>query len=349
MVLLASRTRFLLLGLWCVCCCGASPDRQDAAEFPKATILVWPQPPQPARVRFVQAVSGPRDLGVRKSVLRRFIDAFAGADRMESFVRPTGVATAENFLYIADPGSSSLWIFNIAARQGLRISKAAKQALVSPVAVAAAEAGTVYLADSYLAKVFLYDAKGHLKRTITTQGMQRPAGVAYNTALGRLYVADSAAHRVWMFTGDGQPIGSLGKRGTGPGEFNFPTHLALGEEGVVFVTDALGFRVQCFTAEGNFVQAFGRHGDAAGDFASPKGIALDSEGHVYVVDALFDTVQIFDSTGRYLLSFGGQGAQPGEFWLPNGIAIGAADRIYVADAYNRRIQVFDYVAHPNDS
>lgn len=339
-----SRKRLVLLGLLCVFCSGASRSRHDSSELPKANPLAWPSPPQSARVRFVQAVSRAEDLGIRKPAWKRLIDAIAGSERADHFIRPTGIAAAGALLYVADPGSGSLWVFDLNIRQGRRISKAGKEKLVSPVSVAANPAGGVYLADSYLAKVFYYDAKKRLTRTIAAPGMLRPAGVAYDGARDRLYVADSAAHRVWVFTGNGNSVASFGKRGTAEGEFNYPTHLALDKGGALYVTDALGFRVQAFSAEGSFVKAFGRHGDGSGDFASPKGIALDSAGHLYVADALFDRVQIFDGKDQLLLAFGQRGMGLGEFSLPNGICIDAKDRIYVADSYNHRIQLFDYVA-----
>ncbi len=52
---------------------------------------------------------------------------------------------------------------------------------------------------------------------------------AFDKARERLYVADSAAHRVWIHARDGAPMGGIGQRGAGAGEFNFPTHVAVGQ------------------------------------------------------------------------------------------------------------------------
>lgn len=323
--------------------CAWSGTQRHGLPQQAALPIVWPAPPAQARIRFIQAVARPEDLGIRGAFLQRLVAHLAGANQAGGFIRPTGVAATDGRLYIADPGAQALWLLDLHARRARRLSAAGRERLVSPVAVAISAQGGVYLADSYLAKLFLFDAAGRFVRIITAPGLQRPAGVAYDPSRDRLYVADSATHQVWIFSGEGALRGTIGRRGAEPGAFNFPTHVALDQEGQLYVTDALGFRVQVFDSEGRVTRQYGRHGDASGDFASPKGIAVDSEGHLYVADALFDAVQLFDRSNRLLLTVGQRGAKPGEFSLPNGLCIDAQDRIYVADAYNHRIQIFSYV------
>jgi DNA-binding beta-propeller fold protein YncE len=321
--------------------------RPPAAGGEGAPELTWPAPPARARIRHVRTVAGPADLGIRRSFWEWVGEVVAGRDP-EAFVRPAGLAARDGVLYVTDPGGPALWILDTAAGRSRRIGEAGGHRLVSPVAVALAPGGQVFLADSALARVFRLDGAGRTVATVTDPRLRRPAGLAYDGPRDRLYVADSAAHRVFVLAGDGRPAGELGRRGGGPGEFNFPTHLAVAPDGALLVTDALGYRIQRFAPDGTPAGHFGRQGDAAGDFASPKGVALDSEGHVYVVEALFDAVQIFDERGRYLLGFGGRGTGRGQLWLPGGLFIDPQDRIYVGDAYNRRVQVFEYLRGAGD-
>lgn len=327
--------------------CESVVDRPSPGREVVVGPLVWPQPPERARIRFIRAVARPQDLGIQRSIGRRLWDLIVGKEE-EWFIRPTGVAATGTVLYVADPGAQALWMLDLQAGRFQRITMAGRERLVSPVAVCLGQDNRVFLADSYLAKVFVYGAEGKLTGAISDPHLRRPAGVTCDVARDRLYVADSVSHRVWIFGGDGRPVGMIGQRGTGPGEFNFPTHMAVDRSGTLYVTDALGFRIQMFNADGSFAGQFGRHGDSSGDFASPKGVEIDSEGHIYVVDALFDAVQIFDRRGRYLLTFGERGIGPGQFWLPSGLFIDDRDRIYVADAYNQRIQIFEYLAGGGD-
>lgn len=332
----------LAAAVWAAGCAPPS-GRLPAEREVIGQALVWPQAPHRPRIRFVRAVARPADLGIRPSFWQRVGEFFTGKEE-EWFIRPTGVAARGSVIYVADPGAQALWVLDPQGSRFRRIREAGGQRLISPVAVALGADDRIYLADSFLGRVFVFDANGHLKGTIADANLRRPAGLAYDAGSDRLYVADSAAHRVWIFAGDGRPVGGIGQRGTGNGEFNFPTHVALDREGTLSVTDSLNFRLQMFEAHGSFIGQFGRHGDSSGDFGMPKGVALDSEGHIYVVEALFDAVQIFDRGGRFLLSFGERGLGPGQFWLPGGLFIDGRDRIYVADAYNQRIQIFEYLS-----
>ncbi len=322
--------------------CSSAPSPVPLERQAVVGPLVWPEPPERPRIRFLKAVASPADLGIRASFWERLGELLVG--KAEAWmIRPTGVAARGDVLYVADPGAQALWILDGAGGRFTAIRGVRGQQLASPVAVALGREGKVYVADSYLRKILTFDSNGSLTGSVENAQFLRPAGVAYDEVVDRLYVADSAAHRIWILSGQGALLGEIGGRGTETGEFNYPTHVALDQTGNLYVTDALGFRIQMFSRDGRFLGAFGRHGDASGDFAAPKGLGVDSEGHVYVVDALFDTVQIFDRTGQLLLSFGQRGLAPGQFWLPGGLFIDEKDRILVADSYNQRVQIFQYL------
>lgn len=308
---------------------------------------VWPDPPARARIRFVKAVARPADLGARPLFWERLGEVVLGKHE-EWLIRPTAVTAKGPIVYVADPGAQALWVIDTQRGRFRKIQKAKAQLLVSPVAIAVGQDDRIYVADSFLAKIFVYGADLTPESTIADAALRRPAGLAFDGASNHLYVADAGAHRIWIYTGDGTPAGAIGRRGAGDGEFNFPTHVTVDRSGMLYVTDSLGFRVQMFYGDGRFAGQFGRPGDSSGDFARPKGVAVDSEGHLYVVDALFDAVQIFDRQGRFLLSFGERGVRPGQFWLPAGVFIDPADRIYVADAYNQRVQIFQFLAGGGD-
>ena len=304
--------------------------------------LVWPPSPQQARIRFVKTVTRPEDMGIESSFWQQVWGVLVGREEAW-FIRPTGVAVNGQTILVTDAGGQALWVLNPQTKQFRKLQSASGQGLISPVAVTLGAEERIYLVDSYLREIFIYDQKQNLVGNISAPTLQRPAGLAYDSARDRLYVADSAAHRVWIFAGDGKPLGEIGRRGDGDGEFNFPTHVAVDRHGNLYVADALNFRLQMFDREGRFTGKFGRHGDSSGNFASPKGVAVDSEDHIYVVDALFDAVQIFDRAGQYLLTFGERGIGPGQFWLPGGICVDDRDQIYVADTYNQRLQIFQYI------
>lgn len=299
--------------------------------------IVWPEAPQQARIRLVGVFGEPEEIGIRQSIMGRLWGWIAGP-KARNMVRPYAIAGEGKRLAVADPGVGVVHLYDMAGGDYERIEWAGKQLLQSPVGVAFA-GDKLYVADSALGRIFIFDAQGTLTRTI--EGVERPTGLAWDPQAGRLYVTDTLSHSIVVLDADGKRLFEFGSRGTGEGEFNYPSHLTLAD-GRLYVNDTMNFRLQAFDLDGKFISSFGSHGDGTGDFAQPKGIGVDSEGHIYVVDALFNRVQIFDKAGALLLVFGGDGTAPGEFWLPSGLHI-VGDRIYVADSYNRRVQIFKFL------
>ncbi len=303
--------------------------------------LVWPAPPAAPRIRYVQAITEPRDLGLQASWWRRTLASITGATPPR-MVRPTGVAASAGRIAVADPGLPGVHLFGRERYEVLVGTDTT--AFVAPVGVALTDAGELFVADSALGRVVRFDAAGTPIGALHDPELLRPAGLAWNERDGRLYVADALSHRIAVYDRAGTRLAAFGRRGSGPGELNYPGFVTTDLGDQVLVSDALNFRVTAFSAaSGTFAWSFGHAGDGSGDFARPKGIAVDAHGHIYVADALFDAVQVFDRDGRLLLAFGSRGRLPGQFSMPAGIAVDAANRIYVADAYNRRVQVFEYV------
>ena len=318
-------------------------ERPEGRE--RALAPVWPSPPNPATIRFLTSLPRTDQPSNRKSFFQRLGKSlFPQAE--EGLIRPLGLVASEGTLYVADPGGHALLIFDADQKSVQKITKADNELLNSPVGVAVGK-DRVFVSDSSLKRIFVYDRRGRFLKTFADQQLERPTGLALDEKTRKLYVTDTAAHRVLVYGDDGKLQKSFGQRGTANGEFNFPTNLWLDSEGSLLVVDSLNYRIQIFRLDGTFVNEFGRQGDTAGTFASPKGIAADIHGHIYVVDALFDTVQIFNRQGQLLLNFGERGIGPGQFWLPAGIFIDDKDRIYVADSYNQRIQVFEFLGGPD--
>ena len=306
----------------------------------------WPPPPAEPAVVYVRDISSPADIGAKPSFFIRAADWITGADRNKGrLVNPFGMALDDaGNLLVTDTGANAVCFLDLNRKKWTRWESAGKIHFQSPVAIAR-HGTTIFVADSALGKVLALDERGKLQFEITNS-LVHPSGLAI---LGdRLLVVDSQRHQVVIFDVSGKLISRFGRRGTGPGEFNFPTHISVDAGGLIYVTDSLNNRIQIFDGNGQFKRSFGSAGDGPGHFSRPKGVAVDRDGHIYVVDAVFDNVQIFDGQGRLLLNWGDAGPAPGEFWLPNAIVISRDNEIYVADSYNHRIQVFRYISKPSE-
>jgi DNA-binding beta-propeller fold protein YncE len=330
---------FLLMGMAAGC---AKP--AGVIFPPPAQPIVWPGGEEPARIRYVGQLMTEVDLKPAVPFTQRLGKMFFGRPAVRAMVSPFSLCTdGANRLFVADSNAQVVHMFDLKSRRYERWRPTGEDRFSQPVGVAWDPAGRLYVADSVGACVHVFDARGRYAGTIGEGDLNRPAGLAFDPQSRRLFVADVTAHQIVMLSPEGELLHRLGRRGTGPGEFNFPTNLVVDNSGRLYVSDTLNFRIQQFDPQLQFVREIGSKGDSPGYLSQPKGLAADSDNHLYIVDAHFEAVQIFNSDGALLLSFGQEGRGPGEFWLPAGIYIDPADRIWVADAYNRRVQVFDYL------
>ncbi len=318
-----------------------------AMQKQQFTELLWPAPPLTPRIKFVGLLRNQDDLG--RNAAELFADALVGKKVSESLVQPMGVAPSRDGkrLYVTDYAKPAVWVFDFEARSMTSLGDSA-HAFESPLGITVDDSDVVYIVDSVPRRISVYDANGKFLRSITHESMERPTGIAIDSARRLIYVADSASrnspnHVIRVFDLDGTYLKAFGGVGSEHGKFSFPSYLALDDTGNLYVTDTLNGRVQAFDPDGRYLKSFGQPGDAFGMFDKPKGVALDSFGNLYVVDAAWSNVQIFNQQGQVLLFFGGRGRFPGLLFNPTGIATDKSNRIYIADAFNARVGIYQLI------
>lgn len=306
----------------------------------------WPSPPDPARVRYVDELTSARDVNPRIEASEVWNELLYGPKPPAALVNPSGVAVhpLRTQVAVADPQGKCVHVFDWTKRQYAAITTvdSSEDLVESPVSAVWVQS-SLWVADAKkpgLARLALNEKGEWQSGRWLGAAFQRPAGLAFNPKNQLCYATDAAEHQVVAMEASGSIAFEFGSQGAGPGQFNFPTHVACGPDGSIVVADSMNFRIQRFGPDGTFLSEFGRKGDAAGDLALPKGVAVDTAGNIWVVDAHFENVQAFTPEGRLLMSLGREGHDPGEFWLPNGLCIDTQNRMWVADTYNNRVQVF---------
>src|ERR1035437_10769773 len=83
-----------------------------------------------------------------------------------------------------------------------------------------------------------------------------------------------------------------GEFGTKPGQFRFPTMIAVDRQSNLYVVDQHNHRVQKFDAEGRFLRSWGEQGNGSAQFNYPFGVAVNSRGEVYISDMNNHRIQI---------------------------------------------------------
>jgi DNA-binding beta-propeller fold protein YncE len=311
--------------------------------------VVWPPPPAPAVIRYVQAIKSEADIGAVKEFDWKTTLLGEQDERVTALVTPYAVhMDKRGRLLVGDTKIRGLVVFDLQNKSVAVFGIDGPGAISQAVGVASDAAGNVYAADGLGQQVVVFDAEGNYLRRLGSKGdFARPVGIAVDDQRGRVYVADMLKHHVAVYGLDGERLSVIGEPGEAEGQFNRPLDLDTDSDGRLYVLDSMNFRVQVFDPDGNQLLSIGRQGTGGGQFARPKGLAVDSEGNVYVSDSAFNNVQIFNPAGELLLFFASAGNGPGRVQLPAGLSIDDKNRIYLADQYNGQIQVFEFLGKPD--
>jgi len=129
-----------------------------------------------------------------------------------------------------------------------------------------------------------------------------------------------------------------GGKGSGRGQFDSPTGIAVDGSGNVLVADTGNGRIEKFSPTGAFLSIIGTKGSGQGQLGQPNGIAIDRVGNIYVADAGNHRVLTLKPEGTFIAEW--KGPELG-FYGPRRIAIGPDDSIYVADQGHSRIVKFN--------
>ena len=194
-----------------------------------------------------------------------------------------------------------------------------------------------------------------------TAQFSTPSAIA-RAADGRLFVADTANHRIRVISADGATVSTYAGDGvsafadgsTSTARFSQPRGVAVAADGRLFVADTANHRIRVISADGATVSTYA--GDDAADFAdgstttarfaTPRGVALAADGRLFVADSSNDRIRVISADGATVSTYAGSGfgfangsTSTARFIEPQGVAVAADGRVFVADTGNRRIRV----------
>ena len=168
----------------------------------------------------------------------------------------------------------------------------------------------------------------------------KPVGITVGPD-GNVYVPDTHYHRVLVYSPDGKLLRQWGQRGTGPGEFIYPTDIAFDSKGDIFVSEyGDNDRVQVFDQTGKWLYAFGQFGNGPGEFSRPQSMVIDND-IVYITDACNHRLVVFKADGTFVRSMGQVGSELGQFRFPYGLDEDSKGRLIVCEFGNNRVQMID--------
>jgi len=211
------------------------------------------------------------------------------------------------------------------------------------------EKGWIYVVDKS-ARVQRFDLEGELLSwwRMPEWELGKPVGLSVGPD-GLVYVADTHYHRVIVFDPEGRERRRFGGYGTEPGQFIYPTDVAVLADGRLLVAEYGGNdRIQIVESDGTPVRTFGEFGAGDGAFNRPQSIELlpagtvmPEEEAVLVADACNHRLLVMDLEGNLIRTIAGPGRAPGRVGHPYGVFLLPDQTFLVAEFGNNRVQRFD--------
>lgn len=217
---------------------------------------------------------------------------------------------------------------------------AATARMVKPYAVTTDDRSRIYVTDTGLSRVWVFDREKKQVRFIGDSGQGQlvtPGGVAVD-ARGVVFVADAKQRRVFGYDESGKLVLAIGQ----PDEFYSPSGLAIDRDtNRLYVSDTGRHKIRVYDAGvGTFLFEFGGRGTAPGQFNYPTHLFLKGRT-LYVTDTMNFRVQALRLDGTFIRKYGEIGANFGQVARPKGVAVDSEGHVYVADAAFGNFQIFN--------
>jgi len=146
--------------------------------------------------------------------------------------------------------------------------------------------------------------------------------------------------RISVFDKKGTFLRTIGKTGTGPGEFRTPHALAFDSKGRLIVADRHNHRIQILTKEGKVLSEYD-------DFGRVSGLAIDKNDVIYTADSE-STEKVHPGwlrgirigslkDGKVTMFIPAHQTDSPDGAMGEGIAIDAAGNLYTAEAQLRGV------------
>lgn len=276
-------------------------------------LITFPPPPDTARIQFLTYIKSSADIVKPPSGLKKF---FIGEEKPIPIIRPYGIESTKDRIYVCDPGMGGIDIINLKKNSFEYFIPTGKGQLQMPMNCFIDELKYLYVADGNRRQIVVFDSIGKYVHAFGEAKNFKPIDVCvmddkvYVTNIeGQTYhVYDRKSFKL-IHTNSDYSDGD-------EGYLYKPTSISINNN-EIYITDFGEAEIKVFNIEGKFIRSIGSYGRGLGQFARPKEIGFDHQANLYVVDAAFENVQIFNNKGKLLTFFG----RSGNMSLPAGISI----------------------------
>ena len=247
-----------------------------------------------------------------------------------------GIAVSRSgTIFVSDNSSGQIHVFDRQRNHTATMNFGQRGSMWYPRGLTTNEEGDLFVANDNGIEVFSEEGK-FLRRFWQGRQLSGASDVVISKVDQRVYVADTYNHRIAVFSQDGRLLHTFGSKGSGQGQFDRPSGLAISSSGLrLFVSDWGGSRIQVFTTEGVYISEFGHT-----LLNYPRHLTTTDNGRVFVADNGNNRIAVFSERGDVVGVFGHQGLELGCLWNPTALAVDTQGYLLVTEYNNARVQIF---------
>jgi DNA-binding beta-propeller fold protein YncE len=268
-------------------------------------------------------------------------DGGRGTDRGQ-FDSPMGIAVdANGNVLVADTNNGRIEKFSQTGTflSSMGIKGIGYGQLAAPNGIAIDRIGNIYAADASKHVVEKLSSDG----TVMDEwkgpppGFYGPRRIAIGPE-GSIYVVDQGRTRIAKLSPDGNVITTWGSAGSGDGQFNDHTSVAVDPRtNKVYVADPRNHRIQVFDSDGKFLTKW-----SVPEWGRPYGfedLAVDpNRGRLYASSANLDAVLVFDLNGSRIGTVTPK--PPDKLDAPSALSL-KDKKLYLVNMAGNRVSVID--------
>lgn len=163
-----------------------------------------------------------------------------------------------------------------------------------------------------------------------------PASLALDERSGTIYIADSKAGVIDVFTLQGVPVSQYGSGN----DLKSPIGVAVDDKGCIYVSERDGGPIKVINRKDHDSKIDIPAGE---DKVTPKPgrMTFDKDGNLYVVDQATNCILVMNKDLKLDHRIGSYGKKRGQFKSLQDVAVDRQGRVYALDSTGVPVQVFD--------
>jgi hypothetical protein len=307
----------LLVVILCIIITG-SCSREFSKTNESEGLVIYPQPPDTARVQYLTSFSSSTDFNGKQSAINKFM---FGEEVPKPLIKPYGITYSKSKIYICDSGIEGLAVMDFSKKSFDYFIPSGKGQLQLPLNCSVDDSGFLFIADANRHQIVVFDNEGkYISEFGEKSETFKPTDVFVFS--NRIYVVSVKDQKVFVYDKTNyRLVTSFPSLETGDDGYLYqPTNLFI-DQNSVYVSDMGDNKIKVFSHDGKYQRSVGGYGSYAGQLMRPKGVAVDEKSNLFVTDAAFENVQIFNKEGKVMMFFGGPYKKHGDMWLPADVTI----------------------------